>query len=250
MLIVPSLGTTFQTEHNYGIVHQFYDVLIMGNGLWFLMAFFIAEIIMYGLTEIAQSRVAQLSIGSILIIASFSLGILKLVTWVPFQIVKGIQIAGFMLIGLALRNLLLHMKRTVAIIIVVFAIAIVTTSQALITFGIINKSSTVSIYIAVVIIAAIAGAFGFTCMAIVIKHNSWLSYIGRNSLVYYALNAVTLNVVKFGLFRALHIDATALSFVPQFCIGVIATALAVLLLTIENIFVQRWMWWSIGKQRE
>lgn len=44
ILLIPSMRSTFQTQHNYNLVHQFIDVLIMGNGLWFLMAFFIGEV--------------------------------------------------------------------------------------------------------------------------------------------------------------------------------------------------------------
>lgn len=43
ILLIPSMRATFQTSHDYGIAHQFLDVLVMGNGLWFLMAFFVGE---------------------------------------------------------------------------------------------------------------------------------------------------------------------------------------------------------------
>lgn len=54
ILLIPSMRATFQTSHDYGIAHQFLDVLVMGNGLWFLMAFFVGECLMYGLTSLTD----------------------------------------------------------------------------------------------------------------------------------------------------------------------------------------------------
>lgn len=71
----------------------------------------------------------------------------------------------------------------------------------------------------------------------------------RYSLVYYALNALTLNLVKIGLFRVIGIDVASTPWFSQLLAGLAATALALVILTIANLFVQRWMWWAIGKKR-
>jgi bacteriorhodopsin len=67
--------------------------------------------------------------------------------------------------------------------------------------------------------------------------------------VYYALNALTLNICKLGVFRVLNIDATAWPWIGQLLMGIVVTILALALLAIENAIVQRWLWWTIGKPR-
>ena len=64
------MRATFQTSHDYGITHQFLDVLIMGNGLWFLMAFFVGECLMYGLTSLTDDGRVLAAIGMAFVILS------------------------------------------------------------------------------------------------------------------------------------------------------------------------------------
>lgn len=68
ILLIPSMRATFQTSHDYGITHQFLDVLIMGNGLWFLMAFFVGECLMYGLTSLTDDGRVLAAIGMAFVI--------------------------------------------------------------------------------------------------------------------------------------------------------------------------------------
>ena len=56
VILIPSLSSTFHSSHDYGNAgHQLFKVLIMGDGLWFLMAFFVGEIVMYGLTSLFET---------------------------------------------------------------------------------------------------------------------------------------------------------------------------------------------------
>ncbi|KFI73495.1 Acyltransferase [Bifidobacterium minimum] len=53
VILLPALSGAFRSSHDYSNVGtQLFDVFIMGNGLWFLMAFFVAEVIMYGVTTV------------------------------------------------------------------------------------------------------------------------------------------------------------------------------------------------------
>lgn len=95
----------------------------------------------------------------------------------------------------------------------------------------------------------IPGTFAVIWLCIAVGSCRMLAYIGRYSLVYYALNALTLNLVKIGLFRVIGIDVASTPWFSQLLAGLAATALALVILTIANLFVQRWMWWAIGKKR-
>lgn len=97
--------------------------------------------------------------------------------------------------------------------------------------------------------AAFLGTFVVIWLCIAVGPCRMLAYIGRYSLVYYALNALTLNIVKIGLFRVVGINVASTPWFLQLLAGLAATALALVLLTLANLFVQRWMWWAIGKKR-
>ena len=57
VILIPSLSNTFHSSHDYGNAgRQVFNVLIMGDGLWFLMAFFVGELLMYGLTSLFRSH--------------------------------------------------------------------------------------------------------------------------------------------------------------------------------------------------
>lgn len=68
----------------------------------------------------------------------------------------------------------------------------------------------------------------------------------RHSIVFYALNALMLNAAKLAVFRVLHVNGAALPAVGQWVVGVIVTVLAMLFMAVADLFVRRWMWWSIG----
>ena len=97
--------------------------------------------------------------------------------------------------------------------------------------------------------AAFLGTFAVIWLCIAVGSCRMLAYIGRYSLVYYALNALTLNLMKIGLFRVIGINVASTPWFSQLLAGLAATALALVLLTLANLFIQRWMWWAIGKKR-
>lgn len=244
ILAIPSMRSAFQTSHNYGLTHQFVDVLIMGNGLWFLMAFFVAEVMMYGLVSITKNNHVMLTVTGIgLILISYAANGFVSKLPVPFQLWKGIEITGFMALGYVLREWLkaLNQRRAAAYATLGFIALCIFAWVAL------SEQVPASVKWIVLLLAAVTGAFAFTFLCIAIERCGWLAYIGRASLVFYALNALTLNISKYGIFRLLRLNVTNSGFGIQFEGGLIVTALALLLLYFENLFVQKYMPWSIGK---
>lgn len=216
ILAIPSMRSAFQTSHNYGLAHQFVDVLIMGNGPWFLMAFFVAEVMMYGLVSIAKNNYVTLTItGIALILISYAANDFVGKLLIPFQLWKGVEITGFMALGYVLRKWLKALDQRKAIayaavgLVVLCALAWIALSEQI----------SASIRWIVLLLAAVAGAFAFTFLCIAIARCGWLAYIGKASLVFYVLNALTLNISKFGVFRLFHLNVTNAGFVIQFCIG-------------------------------
>lgn len=212
ILLVPSLRDTFMTGHDYELAHQFIDVLLMGNGLWFLMAFFVAEIIMYGLAVVANgSAVLIATIGGTLIVGAYALNDSVASLPIPFQIWKGLGVAGFMAVGYAFRGWFAALNRRNAAIIGIPCLS----ALCVCAFALYADWVTPAWRWVLQAFAAASGAFAFTLLSIAIFRCGWLAYIGRFSLVFYALNALTLNVAKLLFFRVLHLDLTSYGFVVQ-----------------------------------
>lgn len=250
VILIPSLSNTFHSSHDYGNAgRQVFNVLIMGDGLWFLMAFFVGELLMYGLTSLFRSHHPHggvLLCGVLLIVLTFmNNGVAFPAIMLPFQIIKGCQVAGFMAVGYAVHDKLLAISRVQSIpptvgLITVYVISAVASLYA----GLPRHTLW-----AVNLIAAVAGAGGFSLLCTAIQHSSLLSRLGRDSLVFYAVNAISLNVAKLIMFRLAGIDATQWPFAGQLMMGIITTAFAMVVMAAVDAIVQRYLWWSIGKPR-
>jgi hypothetical protein len=68
-------------------------------------------------------------------------------------------------------------------------------------------------------------------------------------LVLYAVNALSLNIVKLLFFTVLSVDARNWSTFGQLLMGLFATSCAMALMVALNSIVQRRFPWAIGKQR-
>jgi fucose 4-O-acetylase-like acetyltransferase len=115
VLLFPFLADALRTAHDYGDARtQLFDVVIMGNGLWFLMALFVGELVCFAVLNAlgrlaAPAKISATALAGMTLIAGVYLskdGVLPSPT-LPFQLVPGIQAGGFLLIGYACRNSLL-----------------------------------------------------------------------------------------------------------------------------------------------
>lgn len=164
----------------------------------------------------------------------------------PFQIVAGVKAAGYMCVGYVLKEWLKTIPRRRAGVSSACAAIVFLTLAVPAVAGIIPDGPAL---LTASVAAAFLGTFAVIWLCIAVGSCRMLAYIGRYSLVYYALNALTLNLMKIGLFRVIGINVASTPWFSQLLAGLAATALALVILTIANLFVQRWMWWSIGKKR-
>ncbi|MFT8636973.1 MAG: hypothetical protein ABF811_03325 [Pseudoclavibacter sp.] len=68
--------------------HDLYDILINGNGLWLLWAYFIGELITYDIVKLVHSRSYDVWIGLLLIVCYFFTAHYAPDIQLPFQIVQ------------------------------------------------------------------------------------------------------------------------------------------------------------------
>nr|WP_272867201.1 acyltransferase family protein [Bifidobacterium thermophilum] len=223
------------------------NVLFMGTGLWFLMAFFIGELLMYAVITIANRTVYCqhfITVVGLFAIIIFSIyhGVLSLPE-LPFQLDRGVQVLGYMCLGYAFKRTLIALTHRQGVILFLLATPLFS------ILAITNSLCTPAIATFESILAAVIGSTAVIGLSVAIAQNRIIASIGKNSLVYYALNNFTLNVCQLGIFRVLNINATTWPWIGQFLMGIVVTILALALLTIENAIVQRWLWWTIGKPR-
>lgn len=196
ILLIPSMRAAFQTSHDYGIAHQFLDVLVMGNGLWFLMAFFVGECLMYGLTSLTDDGRMLAAIGMASVILSTFVSFQTGWPVLPFQIVAGVKAAGYMCVGYVLKEWLKAIPRGRAGVSSACAAIVFLTLAVPAVAGIIPDGPAL---LTASVATAFLGTFAVIWLCIAVGSCRMLAYIGRYSLVYYALNALTLNIVKIGL---------------------------------------------------
>lgn len=236
-LLAPELSDTFRAESS-DLGSVLYEVFIRGNGLWFLWAYFWGELVAYLITKRASSPAARLVIGATLIALYEFAVTLWNVDWIPLQLDRGVSVAGFILLGMSLKDFFFRLTRRQGSVLSLLLLSVFAPSAMywdripMLAF-----------------VVMISGVFLVTTLSIVIGKCEVIAYIGRSSLVFYVVNALVLNISKVLFFRAFGIDATESTFVVQLGIGLAITLFSLLLLAVFDRVIRRWFWWSVGASR-
>jgi fucose 4-O-acetylase-like acetyltransferase len=235
--MLPTLSSTFQAERQ-SVLPVFYDVLVRGNGLWFLWAYFWAEIFSYFISKRVVRDSSRAIIGLVLVVLYEITSRFWSIDLLPLQLDKGVLATGFVLLALGLKKFIMSLSRQWDTLAVLLCTATFAASLPL-------AFSAADLHLATML----SGVFLFAALAIAISRNGILEYIGRFSVGFYVLNAAVLNVAKLLFFRVLNIPGTTLPLVLQILVGLLATAFSLVLLACLNYVIRRWMWWSIGASR-
>jgi uncharacterized membrane protein len=86
-------------------------------------------------------------------------------------------------------------------------------------------------------IAMFFGVASSVLLSIIIGHSHILQYIGEHSIVFYALNALMLNIAKLVTFRILNINASSFSAPVQWLIGILVAVFAMTLMWVCDLFI-------------
>lgn len=248
LLMLPSLAGSMRIDTDYtsGIARQFYDILINGSGLWFLWAYFIGEMMVFPLSRLYTARWQY-------ILSSFAfIGIYVSITnafpsfSLPFCALRGIEVAGFILLGKACKDFLISITSRLVSgglflsSLTLFSLSILWELNAATHWGHII-GSTVAMFLGV-------GLSVF--FSIFIARNTVIEYIGRHSLSFYAVNAFTLNIGKMVFFKIIHINGLHSSILLQWIIGILLVTFCLILLAIEDIIIRKLIPWSLGIKRQ
>lgn len=242
-LVRPNLVSEVQANQAYGanIGKAFYDVLIGGQGLWFLWAYFVGELIVYPLSRIFKAAGQYALTGIIFIAAATAFPVCFPHIAIPFCFVTGVKVAGFILLGILCRDWLKSLARTPALM--MFAVAMVA------FIGVAMLGNSVSAMLVKELwnfLAMFLGVAAAVFLSIGIMHSAVLEHIGRYSLSFYVVNALTLNVGKILFFRVLHIDGQHASMGMQWIYGIIVILFCLALLWVEDLLIRKLIPWSLG----
>ncbi len=246
-LVRPDLVSQMQAHQDYtaNMWRQFYNVLVGGQGLWFLWAYFIGELIVYPLHRKYKAAWQYTTTGLVFIIANTLFTYYFSQISIPFCIVSGIKVAGFMLLGIASKQWLLSMTRTPAL-----GMFAVTTASFIAMAMLADTIASPFLKGTSNFLAMFLGVAATVFLSISLIHNSILEHIGRYSLSFYVVNALTLNIGKILFFRILHINGQHANTAMQWLYGIALTIFCLALLWIEDLLIRKLIPWSVGMKRQ
>lgn len=246
-MLVPSLSGAVGSTRDYSIAGQLFDVFVAGNGLWFLMALFVGELVVLAIEKLLPSDLdaalrsrAEFGFGLVLVLLTQLRSEFVPIPFDPFQVLAGLRAAGFMLVGISVKEVVFLPRHRMTVACVSAAILVL----AVLFFG---MSVVLDVFLKVS--SAFSGAALVISLSQLIARFAPLEYVGRNSLTFYVVNALTMNVIKLVVFRILGVDAAAFPGTVQYLLSLVIIIAAFIALAIESEFIKRFLWWSIGMPR-
>jgi fucose 4-O-acetylase-like acetyltransferase len=256
----PGLAGQFSYQSGEALAEAAWSILFMGEGLWFLWAYFWGELITFLLVRAmahlkkAQRTLACLCIGVTFIFCEQLWWSIGPAFSLPLQLISGLGAAGYLLIGVALRDFLLQLSRCVCLVCggitsVAFymlsnvQIALTTVSPEVVSVSLFGVAPLDAL---MAIATALIGSLAVIFIAQALDSCSPFEFVGKHSIVFYALSAPAMNLCKLVLFVLIGIDVTMASVATQFICGLSLAVASVVLIWPLDLFVQRFLPWSVG----
>lgn len=212
-----------------GIIISIYKTYIIGEGLWFLICLYLAEIIICCFIKISKDRkILFICFMFICSISQFMYNKFINIT-LPLQLNKLLISITFIGIGMLISQSKLIKKINKLYYPVLFLFI------NLITNLIICKiyNTTISIgempnYI-LYFISSISGSLIIISLSILVNENKIIEYIGKNSLIIYIFNDIILKVLKIIVLFILRIDLPNSILLVQLLIAVVMVIMTIVL---------------------
>lgn len=225
-------------------------VFAQGNaGLWFLWSLFVAIPCLWLTVRVVRSnKLVLAAVLLVYLIIDFFLKGTSVVAMLPFQLGKIFEATAYVGFGYLIaqacdirkwdrlnfsHKLGAFLVFTVAFLILehFFASQSVATGAMLATLALFTTFFGMAMAIAFSLLLPEARCF---------------ATIGRDSLVFYALNDLALKMVKFVLFSAVGIPVASLPLGGQLLVGFLTIIVAIAVCYVLDIFIQHHMRWAIG----
>ena len=258
----PELAATFGAATS-DVGQTAWDVLVMGEGLWFLWAYFWGQLFAFGVLRALEDASDQVRIN-VCQLLGFALTVAVQLWWVvgpalklPFHLVRGVEAAGYILIGVALRDVFAKAERPQAALTgLVFAVAFAFVARTVLPDTLISRDfvcvvngTPAPVSAGLTVVVAYLGASAVILIARAIETCPPLEYVGRDSIVYYALSAPAMNLCKLVLFSLLGVDVAAAVLPVQLAAGCSLALVSIALIVPVDLLIQRHLPWLIGRRR-
>jgi fucose 4-O-acetylase-like acetyltransferase len=247
MVAVPGLaGAFWLSDDAIDLSQTLLNVLVMGEGLWFLWAYFWAELVAFVLVgwfnkhlDEGGAAVLEFIVGCVLVIGTQAFHIVYMDLRVPFQLLRGLWGAGYVLIGHALWQDVRDMRRggalafgAVCLIVFVLMDMRLRGQREPAMWGAVLFDESLGTSSGVVsLCAALLGSCAVIGLARAAERCAPIEAVGCESLACYALSPLVMNVCKLLLFSVAGVSLYDAPFVAQFACG-IALAVASIALSL------------------
>lgn len=240
--ISPSAFASFHSQSMQDSSKELLNILI-GNteGLWFFWALFWGNLLLWGVHHFLGDK-GTIAIVPICLIAWYLLSSFPVT--LPFQLSQTAEAAAFTGIGFLLFKSLVKIDRNKLIVPTVLSLALFSASAGLLLT--IDSSNTWGRALPV-ICAALTGSFLIIGISQWILPAKWLTFIGKNTIIFYGLNGLSLAIAKFGYFHIFDTAFIASNAVLQLLSGIVVIGIACFICFFACLIINKWFWWAVGK---
>ena len=265
LVLFPSLASQFGSEASESLVAVAWEVLIMGRGLWFLWAYFWGElcafILLRALLRLCVSEHVQTAAcagaGALLVICEQLWWSVGPAIALPFQLISGLEAAGYILVGVALRDVLSTISRNAALVgcfgvISLFCVCAMEQVPLAFVSPEVVSVSTFGVPLldaAAALLIALVGSLGAILFSQALRACPVLEFVGRDSIVFYALSAPAMNLSKALLFIGVGIDVSSAPIALQLACGLFLTLGSLLVIWPFDLFIHHLLPWTIGQRQ-
>lgn len=249
-LISPAAFASFHGKPTSGPWQELLNIFFgKAFGLWFLFALFWGDLILYWVIRLAHENKYQIACVCLVALILWYIISSRIID-VPgnfFQLSKAPEAVAFVGLGYLMSK---PMKKIVeqrdSIILLLLSIFCFTSCVCLLNM-LIRSVGLFDLFLK--ILAACSGFLMIISLAMLVPTWKVLTYIGRNTLIFYGLNGLSLAVTKKIIFYALPVSILHNNLFLQLIVGLFVVALACLLCSIAAYVLKRWFWWGLGMSR-
>lgn len=238
----------FESFHSKGTGNPWQELIsiILGNsfGLWFFWALFWGDLLLWTINSIFGKHPA-LCLIPFALVAWHLLDTVS--TGIPFHLQLAFEAYAFAGIGILASKGLKRTDVSKALPGMIAALLLFILSAWLLYE---SDSRNLLWTLIPAIASATAGSFMIMYLSMLIPPHSWVTYIGKNTIVFYGLNGLSLALAKAVFFHVVAVRFVVSNVALQFFAGVAVICIALLVCWIANIMVSRWFWWAIGAKRK
>lgn len=239
-VVAPAIFASFHGEAMGSWRSELLNI-VLGNsiGLWFFWALFWGDLVLWVLAKFPKAVQGAFCLLCLLAWPFVPVSHVEL----PFQLWGVFEAVAFTGLGWLLSGTLEKENRMASSVFLIISMAVFAVSACI---ALSPSHNPIKVYV-VKLFAAVSGSLMIVFLAKgLIQSNSLLQYIGRDTLIFYGLNGLSLAVSKGVFFRIVPVSFVRSNVWSQLLAGMIVLCLACLLCAALKPLIHRYCWWAIG----